>query len=186
MIRPSTSWLCFYLTDNLNTSIVETRTAASGRSAPNINEVQNRIKEILNKYRNGIWVSKMSQIYQEMYWDELSTAVLSQLEHWPHICTVSIECHFCGRCQYPSDFTAHLPNVILGSLAFSFNICSCCFFLFFFFKCLWNNIQKVIPYWSGIVLEKKGQPLWPPGTSARCCWVSTFDTSYNTDNPNNS
>lgn len=134
MIRPSTSWLCFYLTDNLNTSIVETRTAASGRSAPNINEVQNRIKEILNKYRNGIWVSKMSQIYQEMYWDELSTAVLSQLEHWPHICTVSIECHFCGRCQYPSDFTAHLPNVILGSLAFSFKICSCCFFLFCFFK----------------------------------------------------
>uniref|UniRef100_A0A8B9BPA1 Tudor domain containing 7 n=1 Tax=Anser brachyrhynchus TaxID=132585 RepID=A0A8B9BPA1_9AVES len=74
--------------DNLNTSIVETRTAAPGRSAPNINEVQNRIKEILNKYRNGIWVSKMAQIYQEMYWDELSTAVLSQLEHWPHVCTV--------------------------------------------------------------------------------------------------
>ncbi|XP_032062455.1 tudor domain-containing protein 7 isoform X1 [Aythya fuligula] len=78
--------------DNLNTSTVETRTATSGRSAPNISEVQNRIKEILNKYRSGIWVSKMAQIYQEMYWDELSTAVLSQLEHWPHVCTVEKVC----------------------------------------------------------------------------------------------
>ncbi|XP_075266861.1 tudor domain-containing protein 7 isoform X2 [Opisthocomus hoazin] len=74
--------------DNLNTPIVETHTVASGPSAVPVNEIQNRIKEILNKSSSGVWVSKMPQIYQEMYWEELSTAVLCQLENWPHVCTV--------------------------------------------------------------------------------------------------
>ncbi|NWH23210.1 TDRD7 protein, partial [Grus americana] len=74
--------------DNLNTSIAETHTVASGPSASHVNEVQSRIKEILNKCSSGVWVSKMPQIYREMYWEELSTAVLHQLENWPHVCTV--------------------------------------------------------------------------------------------------
>uniref|UniRef100_A0A663F2F7 Tudor domain containing 7 n=1 Tax=Aquila chrysaetos chrysaetos TaxID=223781 RepID=A0A663F2F7_AQUCH len=74
--------------DNLNTSIAETHTVASGPSAAHVNEVQNRIKEILSKCSSGVWVSKMPQIYREMYWEELSTAVLRQLENWPHVCTV--------------------------------------------------------------------------------------------------
>ncbi|KFP22668.1 Tudor domain-containing protein 7, partial [Egretta garzetta] len=82
------SKLCFCLTDNLNTSITETHTVASGPSAAHDNEVQSRIKEILSKCSSGVWVSKMPQIYREMYWEELSTAVLSQLENWPHVCTV--------------------------------------------------------------------------------------------------
>ncbi|KFQ92498.1 Tudor domain-containing protein 7, partial [Nipponia nippon] len=78
----------FCLTDNLNTSIAETHTVASGPSAAHVNEVQSRIKEILSKCSSGVWVSKMPQIYREMYWEELSTAVLRQLENWPHVCTV--------------------------------------------------------------------------------------------------
>uniref|UniRef100_A0A8B9GE51 Tudor domain containing 7 n=1 Tax=Amazona collaria TaxID=241587 RepID=A0A8B9GE51_9PSIT len=74
--------------DNLNTSTAETHTIASGPSAAPVNEVQGRIKEILSKCSSGVWVSKMPQIYREMYWEELSTAVLRQLENWPHVCTV--------------------------------------------------------------------------------------------------
>ncbi|XP_065518905.1 tudor domain-containing protein 7 isoform X4 [Lathamus discolor] len=74
--------------DNLNTSTVETHTVASGPSAAPVNEVQGRIKEILSKCSSGVWVSKMPQIYRETYWEELSTAVLRQLENWPHVCTV--------------------------------------------------------------------------------------------------
>ncbi|NXL65881.1 TDRD7 protein, partial [Chordeiles acutipennis] len=74
--------------DNLNASVAEPHTVASGPSASPVNEVQSRIKEILSKYSSGVWVSKMPQIYQEMYWEELSRAVLSQLENWPHVCTV--------------------------------------------------------------------------------------------------
>ncbi|KAF1474229.1 Tudor domain-containing protein 7, partial [Pygoscelis antarcticus] len=85
---PKHCQLCFCLTDNLNTSIAETHTVASGPSAAHVNEVQSRIKEILSKCSSGVWVSKMPQIYREMYWEELSTAVLRQLENWPHVCTV--------------------------------------------------------------------------------------------------
>ncbi|KAM6289933.1 tudor domain-containing protein 7 [Aegotheles albertisi] len=74
--------------DNLNTSVAETHTVASGPSAAHISEVQSRIKEILSKCSSGVWVSKVPQIYREMYWEELSATVLCQLENWPHVCTV--------------------------------------------------------------------------------------------------
>ncbi|NXW48351.1 TDRD7 protein, partial [Nyctiprogne leucopyga] len=74
--------------NNSNTTVAETHPVASGPSAAHVSEVQSRIKEILSKYSSGVWVSKMPQIYQEMYWEELSRAVLCQLEHWPHVCTV--------------------------------------------------------------------------------------------------
>uniref|UniRef100_A0A8D0FM48 Tudor domain containing 7 n=1 Tax=Strix occidentalis caurina TaxID=311401 RepID=A0A8D0FM48_STROC len=83
-----TSRLCFCLTDNLNTSTAETHSVASGPSDAHVNEVQSRVKEILSKCSSGVWVSKMPQIYREMYWEELSTTVLRQLENWPHVCTV--------------------------------------------------------------------------------------------------
>uniref|UniRef100_A0A663N8K7 Tudor domain containing 7 n=1 Tax=Athene cunicularia TaxID=194338 RepID=A0A663N8K7_ATHCN len=74
--------------DNLNTSTAETHSVASGPSDAHVNEVQSRIKEILSKCSSGVWVSKMPQIYREMYWEELGTTVLCQLENWPHVCTV--------------------------------------------------------------------------------------------------
>ncbi|XP_051498966.1 tudor domain-containing protein 7 isoform X2 [Apus apus] len=74
--------------DNLNTSVAETHSVASGPSATHINEIQSRIKEILSKCSSGVWLSKMPQIYRERYWEELSTTVLHQLENWPHVCTV--------------------------------------------------------------------------------------------------
>ncbi|XP_033376331.1 tudor domain-containing protein 7 isoform X3 [Parus major] len=72
--------------DSLNTA--ETHTVAPGSSAADVHEVQSRIKELLSKYSNGVRISKMPQIYQEMYWEDLSPEVLYQLENWPHVCTV--------------------------------------------------------------------------------------------------
>ncbi|NXA11247.1 TDRD7 protein, partial [Sapayoa aenigma] len=74
--------------DNLNTSSAETHTVASGSSDADVSELQSRIKELLNKYSSGVRLSKMLQIYREMYWEDLSTEVLYQLENWPHVCTV--------------------------------------------------------------------------------------------------
>ncbi|XP_010137540.1 PREDICTED: tudor domain-containing protein 7, partial [Buceros rhinoceros silvestris] len=74
--------------DNLNTSFMETRAVASGPSAANISEVQSRIKKILNKCSGGVCLSKMPQMYWEMFQEELNTSVLHQLENWPHVCTV--------------------------------------------------------------------------------------------------
>lgn len=118
------SRLHFHLTENLNTSPVKTQTAASGPSAARIEEVQSRITEILSKCSSGVWVSKIPQIYREMYWEDLNTAVLHQLENWPHVCTVSIDCRHCGRSQYPAGLSVHLPNVILCGSAFPYTVCS--------------------------------------------------------------
>ncbi|KFW80422.1 Tudor domain-containing protein 7 [Manacus vitellinus] len=82
------STCCIFLTDNLNTSTAETHTVSSGSSAADVNELQSRIKELLSKYSSGVKVSKMPQIYREMFWEDLSTEVLHQLENWPHVCTV--------------------------------------------------------------------------------------------------
>lgn len=84
-----TSGLYFCSTDNLNTSFMETRAVASGLSAAQISEVQSRIKKILNKCSGGVCLSKMPQMYREMFQEELNTSVLHQLENWPHVCTVS-------------------------------------------------------------------------------------------------
>ncbi|NXQ33057.1 TDRD7 protein, partial [Alaudala cheleensis] len=74
--------------DGLSTSTAETHTVAPGSSAANIHELQSRIKELLSKYSCGVRLSKMPQVYREMYWEDLSTEVLCQLESWPHVCTV--------------------------------------------------------------------------------------------------
>ncbi|XP_077674101.1 tudor domain-containing protein 7 isoform X1 [Eretmochelys imbricata] len=78
--------------DNLNEPVSETHRIPTGPSNSNINEVQNRVKEVLNKYSNGIWLSKMPQFYREIYEEELNTALLQRFEYWPHICTVEKVC----------------------------------------------------------------------------------------------
>ncbi|XP_074850599.1 tudor domain-containing protein 7 isoform X2 [Carettochelys insculpta] len=78
--------------DNLNEPVSETHSILPAPSDCNINEVQNRIKEVLNKYSNGIWLSKMPQFYRENYEEELDIALLQQFEYWPHICTVEKVC----------------------------------------------------------------------------------------------
>ncbi|KAI7810816.1 tudor domain-containing protein 7A [Triplophysa rosa] len=48
--------------------------------------VQSRIKQLLQKYRSGVWLSKISQLYKEMFKEELH--MHKDLETWTHICTV--------------------------------------------------------------------------------------------------
>nr|XP_057923875.1 tudor domain-containing protein 7B isoform X2 [Doryrhamphus excisus] len=58
----------------------------------NPQEVQNCIKEILAKYSNGFWVSKLPQIYKELYKQDLPPEAIKDLETWTHICTVERTC----------------------------------------------------------------------------------------------
>ncbi|XP_076026879.1 tudor domain-containing protein 7B [Genypterus blacodes] len=66
---------------------------SSGRGRPySPQQVQGRIKEILGKYSNGFWVSKLPQIYRELYKQDLPTEAIKDLETWTHICTVEKTC----------------------------------------------------------------------------------------------
>ncbi|KAF7706442.1 hypothetical protein HF521_019696 [Silurus meridionalis] len=76
---------------NLNESIPPSKT----RTQPNLYNpklVQCRLKEVLSKHSNGFWVSKLPQLYQDLYKQELPSEALKDLEQWPHICTVEKSC----------------------------------------------------------------------------------------------
>ncbi|KAM5299327.1 tudor domain-containing protein 7 [Ctenodactylus gundi] len=72
--------------DNLNQTVEKPNVTLP--ASYKMDEVQNRIKEILNKHNNGIWISKVPHFYKELYKEDLNQGILQQFEHWPHICTV--------------------------------------------------------------------------------------------------
>uniref|UniRef100_H3CNJ0 Tudor domain containing 7 b n=1 Tax=Tetraodon nigroviridis TaxID=99883 RepID=H3CNJ0_TETNG len=67
-------------------------TSHKGRSY-NRQQVQGRVREILGKYSNGFWVSKLPQIYRELYKQDLPTEAIKDLESWSHVCTVEKTCN---------------------------------------------------------------------------------------------
>ncbi|XP_054457468.1 LOW QUALITY PROTEIN: tudor domain-containing protein 7B-like [Anoplopoma fimbria] len=72
---------------NLNESL------DSGKGKPyNPQQVQGRIREILGKYSNGFWVSKLPQIYRELYKQDMPTEAIKDMETWTHICIVEKTC----------------------------------------------------------------------------------------------
>uniref|UniRef100_A0AAX7THH8 Tudor domain-containing protein 7B n=1 Tax=Astatotilapia calliptera TaxID=8154 RepID=A0AAX7THH8_ASTCA len=65
----------------------------SGKAKPyNPQLVQGHIREILAKYSNGFWVSKLPQMYRELYKQDLPTEAIKDLETWTHICIVEKTC----------------------------------------------------------------------------------------------
>lgn len=51
--------------------------------------MQSRLTKVLEKYRNGLWMSKLSDVYSDIFSQKLHPQVLIDLEKWTHICTVS-------------------------------------------------------------------------------------------------
>ncbi|XP_043100105.1 tudor domain-containing protein 7B isoform X2 [Puntigrus tetrazona] len=75
---------------NENTTPSKPRLPHSAPYSPKL--VQSRLKEVLNKHSNGLWVSKLPQLYREHYKQDLPSEALKDLEHWTHICTVEKPC----------------------------------------------------------------------------------------------
>lgn len=51
--------------------------------------VQARLTQLLEKYSSGLWISKVSGVYSQMFNEKLYPQVLIDLEKWTHICMVS-------------------------------------------------------------------------------------------------
>uniref|UniRef100_A0A8C1G304 Tudor domain-containing protein 7B-like n=1 Tax=Cyprinus carpio TaxID=7962 RepID=A0A8C1G304_CYPCA len=71
---------------NENTTPAKPKLPHSAPYSPKL--VQSRIKEVLNKHSNGLWVSKLPPLYREHYKQDLPNEALKDLEHWTHICSV--------------------------------------------------------------------------------------------------
>ncbi|XP_061571997.1 tudor domain-containing protein 7A [Cololabis saira] len=54
----------------------------------NMEAVQNKITKLLEKYSNGLWMSKISDVYSQMFSQKLHPQALEDMEKWPHICMV--------------------------------------------------------------------------------------------------
>ncbi|XP_034543160.1 tudor domain-containing protein 7A-like isoform X2 [Notolabrus celidotus] len=50
--------------------------------------VQSRMTQLLRKYCSGVWMSKLSGVYREMFGQELHPQVQINLEQWTHVCLV--------------------------------------------------------------------------------------------------
>lgn len=75
---------------NENTTPPKPRLPHSAPYSPKL--VQSRLQEVLNKHSNGLWVSKLPQLYREHYKQDLPSEALKELENWTHICTVEKPC----------------------------------------------------------------------------------------------
>lgn len=88
--------------------------------------VQARIKQLLQKYCSGVWLSKISQLYKEMFKEELH--MHKDLENWTHICTVR-ELHTNTHKHMPLNYL--IPTVMLLVMVLSmyiiFGFLSVCF-----------------------------------------------------------
>uniref|UniRef100_A0A4W6EIN4 Tudor domain containing 7 b n=1 Tax=Lates calcarifer TaxID=8187 RepID=A0A4W6EIN4_LATCA len=98
--------LCFF--PDLPAPLNLNESHGSGKGKPyNPQQVQGRIREILGKYSNGFWVSKLPQIYRELYKQDLPTEAIKDLETWTHICTVYKPLHSPAQQRPPA---AHLTR----------------------------------------------------------------------------
>uniref|UniRef100_A0A7N8XR69 Tudor domain containing 7 a n=1 Tax=Mastacembelus armatus TaxID=205130 RepID=A0A7N8XR69_9TELE len=57
-------------------------------SVYDVDVVQTRLTELLEKYCSGLWLSKLSAVYSQMFSQKLNPQVLTDLEKWTHICMV--------------------------------------------------------------------------------------------------
>uniref|UniRef100_A0A673GYL3 Tudor domain-containing protein 7A-like n=1 Tax=Sinocyclocheilus rhinocerous TaxID=307959 RepID=A0A673GYL3_9TELE len=69
-------------------SLVYTLTLAQQKPVnhADVEVVQGRIKQLLQKYCSGVWLSKIPQLYRDMFQEELH--MHKEVETWTHVCTV--------------------------------------------------------------------------------------------------
>ncbi|KAF3687443.1 Tudor domain-containing protein 7B [Channa argus] len=60
----------------------------SQSSVYDVEQVQHRLTQLLGKYCSGVWISKLSEVYNKMFSQQLHPQVLIDLEKWTHICMV--------------------------------------------------------------------------------------------------
>uniref|UniRef100_A0A8C1FF88 Tudor domain containing 7 b n=1 Tax=Cyprinus carpio carpio TaxID=630221 RepID=A0A8C1FF88_CYPCA len=123
LLGPSIGMRTFDPPSNLNenTTPAKPKLPHSAPYSPKL--VQSRIKEVLNKHSNGLWVSKLPPLYREHYKQDLPNEALKDLEHWTHICSVEKPCS--NKPQemllYPAKETSQITPQSLGELLLKYS-----------------------------------------------------------------
>ncbi|XP_062865139.1 tudor domain-containing protein 7A isoform X2 [Trichomycterus rosablanca] len=74
--------------------------------------IQSRMKQLLEKYNSGVWLSKLPELYKTMFNQELPSPTLQLLETWTHVCTVEKPggVNVMGHLIYPAKECSVKPN----------------------------------------------------------------------------
>ncbi|KAL2098292.1 hypothetical protein ACEWY4_007499 [Coilia grayii] len=70
------------LTPNRHVALVEDLTPTQ------MLHTQEQLKQLLSKYSSGVWLSKIPQIYQDLFKQNMHPSAVKDLENWTHICCV--------------------------------------------------------------------------------------------------
>ncbi|XP_072525674.1 tudor domain-containing protein 7A [Salminus brasiliensis] len=84
----------------------------AGGAGGDLQLIQGRVKQLLQKYSSGVWLSKLPQVYKDMFHQELPSCAPALLETWTHICTVEKpgSNNIAGRLVYPAKETTPKPS----------------------------------------------------------------------------
>lgn len=55
----------------------------------NVELVRRRMSKLLEKYYSGLWMSKLSEFYRDMFKENLHPRALIDMVNWTDICMVS-------------------------------------------------------------------------------------------------
>nr|XP_057921530.1 tudor domain-containing protein 7A [Doryrhamphus excisus] len=87
------------------------RLNCSESSQYDVNLVQRRLTQVLQKYCSGLWMSKLPTIFRDMFSQPLPPWVLKHLEKWQHICMVEQSYSTSGdRLIYPPLPSSDAPR----------------------------------------------------------------------------
>ncbi|XP_051558217.1 tudor domain-containing protein 7A-like [Myxocyprinus asiaticus] len=77
-----------FLTDTKTQPVKNNQTLAQNKPVnhADVELVQSRVKQLFQKYCSGVWLSKIPQLYKDMFKEELH--MHKEVETWTHICTV--------------------------------------------------------------------------------------------------
>uniref|UniRef100_A0A3Q3GZ51 HTH OST-type domain-containing protein n=1 Tax=Kryptolebias marmoratus TaxID=37003 RepID=A0A3Q3GZ51_KRYMA len=82
----------FWSINGQNNNYINKTKCTSFRAKPNIlydvELVQSRMKQLLEKYSTGLWMSKLPEVYSQMFRQKLHPQVLLDVEKWAEICMV--------------------------------------------------------------------------------------------------
>ena len=81
--------------------------------------VQSRITQLLAKYSNGLWMSKLSEVYSQIFSQKLHPQALMDLEKWPNVCMVK---HYFNL-QCVMLFNIYFASLKSNQVLYSCGIC---------------------------------------------------------------
>ncbi|XP_013878946.1 tudor domain-containing protein 7A isoform X2 [Austrofundulus limnaeus] len=77
--------------NNYSSDIHLEKVSASSESQNTLYDVelvQSRLKQLLEKYSSGLWVSKLPEVYNQMFGQKLHPQVLLNMEKWTDLCSM--------------------------------------------------------------------------------------------------